>query len=130
MRATGYVVPAGHRLRLAVAPGYWPMLWPLPPIATINTYVDGCELALPLAPTVPPDLVVEPQADAPPHARAGKGIGLGLDDQVGRHCPRKWQRGLTPVDVRVDRRDRRQGPQHRPIARSDREPQSMAGGTT
>ncbi len=68
MRATGYVVPAGHRLRLAVAPGYWPMVWPLPPIATINAYVDRCELALPLAPTVPPDLIVEPQADAPPRA--------------------------------------------------------------
>ena len=36
MRATGYVVPAGHRLRLAITPGYWPMLWPLPTIATIH----------------------------------------------------------------------------------------------
>ena len=30
---------------------------------------------------------------------AGSGVGLGLDDRVGRHGRRKWQGELTPVDV-------------------------------
>ena len=33
----GTSCPQDTRLRLAVAPGYWPMLWPCPPIVTINT---------------------------------------------------------------------------------------------
>ena len=73
MRATGYVVPAGHRLRLAITPGYWPMVWPLPPIATIHVDVDGCELELPLAPTVPPTSIVEAQAAVP--LRAPRSVG-------------------------------------------------------
>jgi hypothetical protein len=65
MRATGYLVPAGHRLRLSVAPGYWPMLWPLPTIATMHLDVDGCELELPIAPSVSPTSIVEALPPAP-----------------------------------------------------------------
>ena len=30
LRVLGQAVPAGHRLRLSVAPGYWPWAWPSP----------------------------------------------------------------------------------------------------
>ena len=30
MMSTGYAVPAGHTLRLAVSPTYWPWAWPSP----------------------------------------------------------------------------------------------------
>ena len=34
--AAGYTVPAGHRLRLAVAPGYWPRIVPAPVPVTLS----------------------------------------------------------------------------------------------
>jgi putative CocE/NonD family hydrolase len=68
MRATGYVVPASHRLRLAISPGYWPMLWPLPSIATIEVDVDGCELDLPLAPDLAVTSTVGPLPPLPARA--------------------------------------------------------------
>ncbi|RPI06070.1 MAG: hypothetical protein EHM63_08865, partial [Actinobacteria bacterium] len=80
MRATGYVVPAGHRLRLALSPGYWPMLWPLPSIATMQVLVDECEVELPIAPSVPPDSIVEAQPPAPvrrPRRWAEQAFGTG-----------------------------------------------------
>ena len=45
---TGYVVPAGHRLRLALSTSYWPMLWPSPTPATVTVHCASSHLRLPL----------------------------------------------------------------------------------
>ncbi len=50
MRATGYVVPKRHTLRLAVTPGYWPMLWPLSSGAPLTMDRERCRLDLPVVP--------------------------------------------------------------------------------
>ncbi|HTN78201.1 MAG TPA: CocE/NonD family hydrolase C-terminal non-catalytic domain-containing protein, partial [Acidimicrobiales bacterium] len=50
MRATGYVVPAGHTLRLAVTPGYWPMLWPSASVTTLVIDRDHCTVHVPVVP--------------------------------------------------------------------------------
>jgi hypothetical protein len=94
MRATGYVVPNSHRLRLAISPGYWPMLWPLPNIATIEVDVDGCELELPVAPEVAPTATVDAQ---PPVAVRG---------------PRRWAEQVFGTSEVVVRRVTNSGIQH------------------
>jgi putative CocE/NonD family hydrolase len=40
MRAIAYVVPKGHRIRLAVSPTYWPWAWPSPEATTLRV-VEG-----------------------------------------------------------------------------------------
>ena len=41
-------IPAGHRLRLALSPAYWPWLWPAPELATLAVHTAESSLVLPL----------------------------------------------------------------------------------
>ena len=41
LNAIGYQVPAGHRLRLAVSPTYWPWAWPSPESVTLSLFTGG-----------------------------------------------------------------------------------------
>jgi uncharacterized protein len=41
---TGSVVPAGHRLRLALSTAYWPMIWPSPERATLMFFAGTLDL--------------------------------------------------------------------------------------
>lgn len=41
LRPLGQHVPAGHRLRLAVSPAYWPHAWPSPELVTLTVHTDG-----------------------------------------------------------------------------------------
>ena len=36
MQSTSYAVPAGHALRLALSPTYWPWIWPSPEPVTLT----------------------------------------------------------------------------------------------
>jgi predicted acyl esterase len=54
LRSAGYRVPAGHRLRLAVSPGSWPMAWPSPTATRLRVYADNAVLMLPTAETAVP----------------------------------------------------------------------------
>ncbi|HLY50538.1 MAG TPA: CocE/NonD family hydrolase [Solirubrobacteraceae bacterium] len=38
LMSTSYAIPAGHRIRLAVSPTYWPMAWPSPEPVTLNVH--------------------------------------------------------------------------------------------
>jgi hypothetical protein len=49
----GSVVPAGHKMRLALSTSYWPMVWPSPKAATLKIF--GGALDLPLRPLQPTD---------------------------------------------------------------------------
>jgi hypothetical protein len=42
-----YAIPAGHRLRLAVATTYWPMLWPSPRAGAVDLHLKDSRLRLP-----------------------------------------------------------------------------------
>jgi hypothetical protein len=44
LKAISYVVPAGHRLRLAVSTSYWPWLWPSPVLVTLSLRAGGDSL--------------------------------------------------------------------------------------
>ncbi len=43
-----YAIPAGHRLRLAVATTYWPMLWPSPRAGTVELHLKESRVRLPV----------------------------------------------------------------------------------
>src|SRR5262245_52406302 len=40
----GSVIPAGHRVRLALSTAYWPMIWPAPEQATLSIFAGTLEL--------------------------------------------------------------------------------------
>jgi uncharacterized protein len=74
LNAIGYQVPAGHRLRLAVSPTYWPWAWPSPEGVTLSLFTSGSSVDLPVwtdpGEHVPPAHFAEPErAPMPPHAR-------------------------------------------------------------
>jgi uncharacterized protein len=48
LKAIGQVVPAGHRLRVAVSTSYWPWAWPSPQPVTLTLHPGGCSLELPV----------------------------------------------------------------------------------
>jgi putative CocE/NonD family hydrolase len=88
LKATGFALPVGHRLRVSVSTAYWPLATPLPGAATVTLY--GGVLELPLragegpAPEIlgtawtPPPLeavVIEPPARG--RITATRAIGTG-----------------------------------------------------
>ena len=42
MKAIGQLVPAGHRLRLALSTAYWPWAWPSPEPVTLTVHAGRC----------------------------------------------------------------------------------------
>jgi len=56
-------IPAGHRLRLALSPAYWPWLWPAPEPATLAIHTAGSSLILPVRPPRAEDERLRPFAD-------------------------------------------------------------------
>ena len=44
MQSTAYAVPAGHALRLAVSPTYWPWIWPSPEPVALTVVGGALEL--------------------------------------------------------------------------------------
>jgi putative CocE/NonD family hydrolase len=47
---SAYVVPVGHKLRLALSTSYWPMAWPAPTNSKVAISSGSSELLLPLLP--------------------------------------------------------------------------------
>ncbi len=52
LNACGYSFKKGHRIRLSVATGYWPMVWPSPKRVTLTLDTAGSALDLPVRPRV------------------------------------------------------------------------------
>ncbi len=44
----GYVVPPGHKVRLAISTSYWPMAWPTPYNTVISVYTKNSQLNVPV----------------------------------------------------------------------------------
>ncbi|MCB1743155.1 MAG: CocE/NonD family hydrolase [Gammaproteobacteria bacterium] len=51
----GQRVPAGHRLRLALSTGYWPMIWPTPESVSLSVRTGQAWLSLPVRPACAAD---------------------------------------------------------------------------
>jgi putative CocE/NonD family hydrolase len=60
LRVLGQAVPAGHRLRLAVASSYWPWAWPSPEPVALTLHTAGeSRLELPVRRPRPEDATLE-----------------------------------------------------------------------
>ncbi len=63
LNAIGWVAPAGHRLRVAVSPTYWPWAWPSPEPVTLTIFTGGTStLVLPIRQPRPDDQALRPFA--------------------------------------------------------------------
>ena len=62
----GYILAAGHRLRLAVSTTYWPLLWPSPEPVTLAVMTGRSRLELPVrhGDPLPPPAFARPEAAA------------------------------------------------------------------
>jgi predicted acyl esterase len=54
LMSTGYALPAGHVLRLAVSPTYWPWAWPSPEAVTLTVHGGRVELPVRTGEGAPP----------------------------------------------------------------------------
>ncbi|MEO9175092.1 MAG: CocE/NonD family hydrolase [Gaiellales bacterium] len=91
LTAIAHAFPAGHRVRLALAPCYWPWVWPAPGALRLCVRCAGSELSLPvrepradddaLAPFPPPEsatpLAVEQLAPVSVRRSARREAGSG-----------------------------------------------------
>ena len=87
LNSIGYQVPAGHRLRLAVSPAYWPWAWPSPEPVTLSLFTGGSTLHLPAwtdpGEHTPPAHFADPErAPMPPHELLGGAGGRELRRDV------------------------------------------------
>src|SRR5205085_1654650 len=55
--------PAGHRIRIAIATAYWPLLWPAPEPVTLGIYTSVSAVDLPIRPPRPEDAELQSFAD-------------------------------------------------------------------
>ncbi len=78
MQSTAYAVPAGHALRLAISPTYWPWIWPSPEPVTLTASAAWLEL-----PVRHPS-GIEPPALGPPESAAGLAKDYARVGTVGR----------------------------------------------
>jgi predicted acyl esterase len=69
MNPTGWVIPAGHRLRLAISGADFPNLWPTPEAARLRVYHDASRPSRVMLPVVAPSQYEPPQFLPPPQLR-------------------------------------------------------------
>lgn len=62
----------GHRIKLAVSNGYWPIMWPAAGAVSLRVFTEGAALTLPVR-TPPAGEVGFDLPAPPPHARTGHG---------------------------------------------------------
>ena len=56
----GHAIEAGHRLRVAISTGYWPVVWPSPEAATVTLYSGASRIDLPVRPPRAEDAALRP----------------------------------------------------------------------
>ena len=66
-------IPAGHRVRLALSPAYWPWLWPAPEPVTLAVHTADSSLVLPVRPPRAEDERAAPVRRARERARTRGG---------------------------------------------------------
>lgn len=110
--AIAWSFPAGHVLRVAVSPTYWPWAWPSPEPVRLTVFPQESRLELPVRPPRPEDAALPPFAE-PEHSaplevevlRPGKGsrvvrreVASGLVEQLF-----EWDLGgarrFVPIDL-------------------------------
>jgi hypothetical protein len=93
MQSTAYAVPAGHALRLAVSPTYWPWIWPSPEPVALT--VAGGRVELPVR--SPSALDAELRPFGPPEAAPGLTVEPRRIGPTGRRVTRDLASGAVDV---------------------------------
>jgi uncharacterized protein len=88
---TAHSVPAGHRLRLAVSPTYWPWAWPSPEPVTLTLH--GGRVELPERPPRPED--AELPEFGPAEQAASTEVETSEGSPEGRSLRRNHATGLV-----------------------------------
>ena len=102
-------IPAGHRLRLALSPAYWPWLWPAPEPVTLAVHTAESSLVLPVRPPRTEDARLRPFAE--PEQAPGLEEEKLEPVEGSRVVTRDFARGRTelrfdwPADRLLDRYD-------------------------
>ena len=91
--AIAQAFPAGHRLRLALSPTYWPWAWPSPEPVTLTVVAGESSLELPVRPERPEDAELRP-FDPPVVPE-----GLGETTVGGGRGGRAYTRDLAADDI-------------------------------
>jgi uncharacterized protein len=95
----GSVFPPGHRIRVAISTGYWPMIWPSPEKATVTLF--GGTLELPVRPATADALPPLPGPEsAAPEPTTDLGQGVLRIDRLGLELG-----GQSSFDVHLDEDD-------------------------
>jgi hypothetical protein len=91
-----HAFPAGHRLRLAVSPTYWPLAWPSPEPVTLSVWAGSSTVDLPVRPPRSADAELTPFAapETPP--------GLGATIVGGGPGGRSYVRDLADGSLTWD----------------------------
>ena len=94
LQSTSYVVPAGHALRVAVSPTYWPWIWPSPEPVTLT--VDGGTLELPVRGASPLDAALPVWGE--PESGAGLAKEYSHQGSTGRVVHHDLSSGAVDVE--------------------------------
>jgi len=94
MQSTSYAVPAGHALRVAVSPTYWPWIWPSPEPVTLT--VHGGRVELPVRSASPLDAAL--RAFGEPESGAGLAKSYSHQGPTGRIVHRDLAAGSVDVE--------------------------------
>ncbi|MGH2859517.1 MAG: CocE/NonD family hydrolase C-terminal non-catalytic domain-containing protein, partial [Solirubrobacteraceae bacterium] len=95
--STAYAIPAGHRVRLAVSPTYWPWAWPSPEPVTLTVHCGpGSILALPRRTEGAPD--ESPPSFGPPES----GEPLASEQTLLRPPARRVHRDLATGETELE----------------------------
>jgi putative CocE/NonD family hydrolase len=90
----------GHRLRLAISTGYWPMMWPAPELFTLTLYAADCRFDLPWRKANDADLQLP--AFAPPETAPGPREESVRPDSMRRRVETDVAKGETAVTMVKD----------------------------
>jgi putative CocE/NonD family hydrolase len=99
LRATGYRFAPGHRIRLTVLTGYWPVIWPSPIAGDLRVHrgpAAPCLLRLPVLPDGSPP--PEPPAFDPP-SRTVREVGSAESDEPAWRIEEDVLAGTVTVTI-------------------------------
>ena len=99
--AIAHAFPAGHRIRLAVSPTYFPWAWPSPETVTLTVVAGMSRLELPVRPPRPEDDDLRPfeEPEFPPPLEVER---AGVPRGAGRSVRRDLESGRHELVVGVD----------------------------
>jgi len=95
-----HAFPAGHRIRVAISPAYWPLAWPSPEPVTLAVAAGRGWLELPVRPPRAEDATLAPFA--PPEAAPGPSVRDLQPGGFAREVARDRATGSLVITSRFD----------------------------